>query len=175
MYSILTCIAQSLDALGFQNAAHSISNPTLIFMPHCDISLYENMLRQNWSIHNLPNMFFIANQFQDYVDRYGPFPRNQYRRDPHVYSIPKRRLAVEFPCLMRFGERGSTSCGPISQSLLFQHRLCIPSPCPLRPFSTHRLITFRASSCIHRLCRHYQMRHFGHFRPVPLKKRIFIP
>jgi hypothetical protein len=68
---------QYLNTPGFQNAAYSINVPTLVFMPHCDISLYESLLRQNWSIESLSNMFFIANHFQEYIDRCGPFPCNR--------------------------------------------------------------------------------------------------
>lgn len=52
-----------------QEARHSILGPTIVFMPHCDRHLYENILRENWTKERLQNTLFIANRFSDYVDK----------------------------------------------------------------------------------------------------------
>ena len=44
-----------------------IETPTLLFMPHCDMGLYEALLRDNWSSERLCNLFLIGNLFSDYL------------------------------------------------------------------------------------------------------------
>lgn len=50
-------------------AKYPLLKPTILFMPHCDRNLYENILRQNWAQERLRNMLLIANRFSEYVDR----------------------------------------------------------------------------------------------------------
>ncbi|KAJ3812671.1 SRR1-domain-containing protein, partial [Lentinula lateritia] len=40
---------------------------TIIFMPHCDLSLYESVLAANWSSSRLDKSLFICNHFDDYI------------------------------------------------------------------------------------------------------------
>lgn len=47
----------------------AISSPTLFFMPHCDLELYEQVLAANWSGETLRQMLFISNNFADYMDQ----------------------------------------------------------------------------------------------------------
>ncbi|KAA1471268.1 SRR1-domain-containing protein [Dentipellis sp. KUC8613] len=63
---------------------YPIGSPTLLFMPHCDAKLYENILRENWSRDRLPHLFMLCNLFSEYLD-----------------STPSRQLAARFPCLTR--------------------------------------------------------------------------
>jgi len=63
---------------------YTLINPTILFMPHCDRNLYENVLRANWTSERLQNILFIANRFSDYADH-----------------IPTRKLMAESPCLTR--------------------------------------------------------------------------
>jgi len=63
---------------------HALRNPTILFMPHCDRNLYENVLRVNWTKERLQNILLVANRFSEYVD-----------------SIPSHKLTAESPCLMR--------------------------------------------------------------------------
>ncbi|KIM80814.1 hypothetical protein PILCRDRAFT_518728 [Piloderma croceum F 1598] len=67
-----------------KQAKYPLLNPTLLFMPHCDRNLYENVLRANWTQERLQNMLLIANCFSEYVD-----------------NIPSHKLTVESPCLTR--------------------------------------------------------------------------
>ncbi|KAI0721566.1 SRR1-domain-containing protein [Cerioporus squamosus] len=67
-----------------RTARHALESPTIAFMPHCDLHLYENLLRENWSRERLPNVLLIANPLSEYAER-----------------IPSRRLAVEHPCVAR--------------------------------------------------------------------------
>jgi hypothetical protein len=57
-----------------QQVKYPLRNPTILFMPHCDRNLYENVLRANWTKEGLQNMLLVANRFSEYVDRWvcGP-------------------------------------------------------------------------------------------------------
>ncbi|KAI0797800.1 SRR1-domain-containing protein [Abortiporus biennis] len=58
---------QLLDDL--EGAAYPFDTPTIVFMPHCDLQLYENLLRENWSRERLPNLLLIANRLSEYLDK----------------------------------------------------------------------------------------------------------
>ncbi|KAI9064223.1 SRR1-domain-containing protein [Trametes sanguinea] len=67
-----------------RRASYGLATPTVVFMPHCDLKLYENLLRANWSQENLPNVLLIANRLSEYAE-----------------NIPSRTLASEHPCVAR--------------------------------------------------------------------------
>ncbi|KAI0831092.1 hypothetical protein BC628DRAFT_1415653 [Trametes gibbosa] len=67
-----------------RRASYGLRSPTIAFMPHCDLYLYENLLRENWSRARLPNVLLIANRLSEYAE-----------------SIPARKLASEHPCVAR--------------------------------------------------------------------------
>lgn len=85
-------------------------------MPHCDLPLYENILRENCSRERLPRLLLIANRLSEYLDRCVPHRRRcRYlaRPDPHTEtyalahalgSIPSHKLRAEYPCVARLGE-----------------------------------------------------------------------
>jgi len=39
-------------------------------MPHCDMELYENVLRKNWTRERLTNLVLVSNQLEAYVEKY---------------------------------------------------------------------------------------------------------
>lgn len=61
-----------------------VERPTILYMPHCDLKLYENIIGANWSEEQLARIIFIANRFSDYTDNH-----------------PQSKLEAECPCLMR--------------------------------------------------------------------------
>jgi len=67
-----------------RNAAYPLSVPTIAYMPHCDLQLYENLIHENWSIDRMSRVLLIANRLGEYVD-----------------SIPSHKLAADFPCISR--------------------------------------------------------------------------
>ncbi|KAF9246484.1 hypothetical protein BU15DRAFT_85244 [Melanogaster broomeanus] len=69
--------------LGIQ-LRHSLDGPTILYMPHCDLKLYEIVIRANWSYQRLCDIMFLANRFSDYIDN-------------NLVST----LEKESPCLMR--------------------------------------------------------------------------
>ncbi|KAG1762446.1 SRR1-domain-containing protein [Suillus occidentalis] len=54
----------------FQNGKLVVERPTILYMPHCDLKLYENIIGTNWSEEQLARIIFIANRFSDYTDKY---------------------------------------------------------------------------------------------------------
>ena len=54
-----------------QRARFRVESPTLAFMPHCDLQLYENLLRENWAGGGagLAQLVLIANRLSDYAER----------------------------------------------------------------------------------------------------------
>ncbi|CAL1704167.1 unnamed protein product [Somion occarium] len=67
-----------------RNAAYALPNPSIAYMPHCDLQLYENILRENWTSNRLPKLLLIANRFSEYVD-----------------NVPSQKLSAAFPCVSR--------------------------------------------------------------------------
>ncbi|THH14712.1 hypothetical protein EW146_g5658 [Bondarzewia mesenterica] len=67
---------------------HRVEAPTILFMPHCDVQLYENLLRENWTAERLSNLFLICNLLSEYLD-----------------SNPSHKVAAQFPCLARLAPR----------------------------------------------------------------------
>jgi SRR1 domain len=38
----------------------------MLFMPHCGVELYENILQQNWNTKGLQRILLIGNVLQEY-------------------------------------------------------------------------------------------------------------
>lgn len=57
-------------AIDLQNARYGIEERTIVFMPHCDLQLYENLLRENWTRERLSNVVLIANRLSEYAERW---------------------------------------------------------------------------------------------------------
>ena len=57
-----------------QSAVYPLSEPTIVYMPHCDLPLYENILRANGSRDRLGRLVLIANRLSEYIDRCVPTP-----------------------------------------------------------------------------------------------------
>ncbi|GBE82493.1 hypothetical protein SCP_0408770 [Sparassis crispa] len=93
---LLDTLADSEPA---QRARYAIAAPTVIFMPHCDLQLYENLLRENWTRDRLPNVVLIANRLTEYAD-----------------STPSRKFAVEYPCVSRLAPYLTTRALPACPS-----------------------------------------------------------
>jgi len=45
------------------------THPTILFMPHCDLELYESILSINKNPENLSRLFLIGNVLQGYLDK----------------------------------------------------------------------------------------------------------
>ncbi|KAG0705034.1 SRR1-domain-containing protein [Suillus ampliporus] len=73
-----------MQCLPDTDAKYALERPTILYMPHCDMKLYENIISANWSEECLTRMVFVANRFSDYTD-----------------NIPRSKLEIESPYLMR--------------------------------------------------------------------------
>ncbi|RDB24040.1 SRR1-like protein [Hypsizygus marmoreus] len=77
-----------------KNAEYPVLRPTICFMPHCDMELYENILKANWSSEQLSNLLFVANRLADYID-----------------SNPTHKLQSRVPCILHLAP--SLQCYPL--------------------------------------------------------------
>ncbi|KAG9127654.1 hypothetical protein FRC07_011240 [Ceratobasidium sp. 392] len=70
-----------------KKGAYVIDTPTLVFMPHCGVELYERFLRANWSGSTLARVLLVANDLGSYAE-----------------STPARRLEARSPCVAKLGK-----------------------------------------------------------------------
>ncbi|KAG8747627.1 hypothetical protein FRC10_000170 [Ceratobasidium sp. 414] len=94
-----------LSGLGLQvmsenhKGAYVIGTPTLVFMPHCGVELYERFLRANWSGGALARILLVANDLQTYVESpiraYFRFPVEQRRSHTPSHSPRSRWLTTD--------------------------------------------------------------------------------
>lgn len=50
-----------------EKKGYAIDSPTLVYMPHCDMELHEDILKDNSTVRNA---ILICNRLGDYVERY---------------------------------------------------------------------------------------------------------
>ena len=81
------CRGLSLLTLRPQEARCELRSPTLVFMPHCELDLYENLLRANWTSSRLPNVLLVANALSDYAERCVRAPRALMPLVPRPLSL----------------------------------------------------------------------------------------
>lgn len=75
----------------------------MLYMPHCELKLYEMVIRANWTLEGVRNMVFLANRFGDYVDKWVYALGRDGLRLTRVYSNAGCKLERETPCMMRLG------------------------------------------------------------------------
>ncbi|OAX35571.1 hypothetical protein K503DRAFT_868169 [Rhizopogon vinicolor AM-OR11-026] len=80
-----------MRCLADTDAKHTVESPTILYMPHCDLELYESIIGANWSEDNLRRIIFIANRFSDYTD-------NNSRSKLEVESPRLMRLVPQLEC-----------------------------------------------------------------------------
>lgn len=68
------------------DASHTLSNHTLLVMPHCDIELYTKVLDANWRHGGLNTLLMLGN------------PLDQY-----LLTIPKAKLITEYSSIWQIG------------------------------------------------------------------------
>lgn len=61
-----------IEGLGFkvmrvdENGRREVQVPTLFFMPHCEVQLYDNLLSANWGAEHFNKMVVLGNSFGEY-------------------------------------------------------------------------------------------------------------
>ncbi|KAF9653037.1 hypothetical protein BDM02DRAFT_2126055 [Thelephora ganbajun] len=63
---------------------YEASSDTVAYMPHCDLSLFETFLRDNWFPGRISNIVLVGNNLSDYAD-----------------NIPSRKLSAVYPCVAK--------------------------------------------------------------------------
>ena len=49
---------------------YATSPDTVAYMPHCDLSLFETFLRDNWIPERISSIILVGNTLSDYVDKW---------------------------------------------------------------------------------------------------------
>ncbi|KAF8810135.1 hypothetical protein BYT27DRAFT_7162283 [Phlegmacium glaucopus] len=78
-------------------ASYALNVPTICFMPHCDLDLYESLLQSNWNRAQLSNIFLIGNHLEMYLE-----------------NKSKRALESGSPCLLQIAPL--LDCRPLPAS-----------------------------------------------------------
>jgi len=48
---------------------YTTSPDTVVYMPHCDLSLFETFLRDNWFSGRISNIILVGNDLSDHADQ----------------------------------------------------------------------------------------------------------
>ncbi|KAF8507276.1 hypothetical protein JB92DRAFT_723419 [Gautieria morchelliformis] len=81
---------QGLLVMGFnvlaenKHGKYTVKGRTMLFMPHCGVELYENILRQNWTANDVQRLLLVGNVLQEYET-----------------MTPRWKLEHRMPCLSR--------------------------------------------------------------------------
>ena len=89
----LAAVQTDLRLTSAQDVQHSPPYPTLFFMPHCDLKLYEIVLRANWSRQRLCSIVFVANLFGDYFDQCAIFSPSHHLTE--CYYVQQSRVQTQ--------------------------------------------------------------------------------
>ncbi|KAH9901185.1 hypothetical protein C8Q73DRAFT_662608 [Cubamyces lactineus] len=101
-----------------RQASYELRSPTIVFMPHCDLHLYENLLRENWSPAQLPNVLLIANRLCDYAEkklasehpcvaRLAPYLTSRPLRPSTAFPTAFNNTSIQFVRASSLAERGA--------------------------------------------------------------------
>ncbi|KAJ3975228.1 SRR1-domain-containing protein [Lentinula raphanica] len=76
-------------------AAGGQTGVSILFMPHCDLTLYESVLAARWSLERLRNVVFVGNHFDDYIQNNSV--QSLERKAPHLLKIAPNLTAIPLP------------------------------------------------------------------------------
>lgn len=114
-------------------AHHRLESSTIVFMPHCDLHLYDNLFRENWSREQLPRVLLIANRLSEYAAKY-------VRSLPRVPPRGSRAPILSLPSpATSFSPHTPRSLACIIASLL--------SVCVIR-YTSHSPLTLAFARCV---------------------------
>jgi len=77
-------------------ADHRVTESTLFYMPHCDASVYNDVLDANWAAESLPELAILGNSFEHMQERWsGPTFRRRTGRPHRVLALTDLGLVRE--------------------------------------------------------------------------------
>lgn len=68
--------------------------PTLFFMPHCEVNLYNNLLQENWTVELLNHVVLFGNSFETYEEFVSEF-KGSHLVDSAKYVLATRKFTSE--------------------------------------------------------------------------------
>lgn len=87
----LGCSVLSINEQGRREAA----DPVLFFMPHCEATLYNNLLETNWKVDRLTKIALFGNSFESY-ERYIAIIKDTKFSNRIKHMLAARSFADEF-------------------------------------------------------------------------------
>ncbi|KAF8758648.1 SRR1 [Rhizoctonia solani] len=99
------CVLLDLCAELAIKGAHVIDTPTLVYMPHCGIGLYERFLRANWSGEGMNRIILVANDMAAYTERNLTSEKETPILNTmlhHLTPRPPRLRSLPFPTSSKF-------------------------------------------------------------------------
>ncbi|EXB62663.1 hypothetical protein L484_023959 [Morus notabilis] len=81
----LGCSVLSINEQG----RRKVQKPTMLFMPHCEAELYDNLLQENWRIEHLNNLVIFGNSFENYEQFVSEFKNSTVASARHMLSAQK--------------------------------------------------------------------------------------
>lgn len=89
----------NIDQIGVnEECARQVSKPTLAFMPHCDLPMYNNLLWANWSRNSIDKIVIIGNSMEGY-DNHLFHPRHMAKFGPSLGAARNLEIIKEV-CLV---------------------------------------------------------------------------
>lgn len=92
-------LSQGHSVLSVDEATqHTATSATLFYMPHCDASLYDDVLDKNWDPLSLSRIAFLGNSFAAMHERWcGPSFRRRAGKPTRVLALVDHGLVTEEP------------------------------------------------------------------------------
>lgn len=75
---------------------HQADRLTFFYMPHCDASLYDDVLDANWHVARMPNVIILGNSFETIHERWcGPTYRRRVGKPGRVLALVDHAVVTE--------------------------------------------------------------------------------
>jgi len=78
-----------------RNGGYPLQGPTICYMPHCDMGLYDNLLRANWSQDRVQTLVLLANRLEEYLDNHPH--HNLQEHVPYLFKMAPVLNCHPFP------------------------------------------------------------------------------
>ncbi|KAJ7516568.1 hypothetical protein O6H91_22G063300 [Diphasiastrum complanatum] len=85
---VITCLGCSM-LMHNEEGRRTVKVPTVFYMPHCEVTLYDNLLQANWVDHHLSSLAILGNSFGVYQERWSTSPNFKIPRPNYVLQLQK--------------------------------------------------------------------------------------